>query len=163
MNRTDGYMDNDLNWIPVGKPEGLSNECLSDLQKKRDDYCRRLNEDAEFYKTSEPLEFQSSVDSSSDSREHGVKHDQGKVRAGLVLQDFACALEEVCEVGTFGAEKYTDHGWLDVPNASDRYEDAMIRHYLAHCQGKQIDRESGLSHLAHMAWNVLAILELEHV
>ena len=156
--------DMDLNWKPVGEPVGLSDKCISDLQKKRDEYCRRLNEDAEFYKTSEPIEFNDSLeDSYQNAREHGVKHDEGKVRAGLVLKDFACALEEVCEVGTFGVEKYTESGWLDVPNASDRYEDAMMRHYLAHCQGKQIDRESGLSHLAHMAWNVLAILELEHV
>ena len=90
-----------------------------------------------------------------------VKHDEGKIRAGLVLGDFSAALEEVCKVGTFGAEKYSAHGWLEVPDASERYTDAMLRHYLAHAQGIATDPESGLPHLAHLAWNALAVLELE--
>ena len=91
--------------------------------------------------------------------ESGVKYDSGKILAGLVLKDFAKALESVCEVGTFGANKYTAHGWLTVPDASQRYEDAMLRHYLAHSKGELMDQESGCSHLAHLAWNALAILE----
>ena len=91
----------------------------------------------------------------------GIKHDSGKPRVSLVFTDFHSALLSVAEVGTFGAAKYTDHGWVDVPNAPGRYRDAMLRHTLAELGGEELDAESGLSHLAHAAWNALAILQLE--
>jgi hypothetical protein len=94
------------------------------------------------------------------STESGVKHDSGKVRPTLVLGHFAHALEAVSQVATFGAEKYTDEGWADVPDGRRRYTDAMLRHFLAESQGEKVDPESGLAHDAHMAWNALARLEL---
>lgn len=97
-----------------------------------------------------------------DAHEPGAKLDFGKPRPGLVLGDFAHALERVVEVGTYGANKYTDHGWLSVPNAISRYLDAAGRHRLKRERGEEIDDESGLPHLAHEAWNVLAVLELLH-
>lgn len=92
--------------------------------------------------------------------EAGAKLDAGKLRAGLVLGDFSRALTEVCAVGTFGANKYTPHGWLSVPDAQQRYTDAMMRHWLKDQAGETVDPDSGLSHKAHFAWNALAILEL---
>ena len=92
--------------------------------------------------------------------EAGAKLDDGKVRAGLVLGDFSNALLSVAGVGTYGATKYSDHGWLDVPNGVERYLDAHMRHLLIHMSGEKIDPESGLTHLAHCAWNMLAMLEL---
>jgi hypothetical protein len=77
-----------------------------------------------------------------------------------VLGEFANALEKVCEVGTYGAKKYTPRGWLSVPDAEERYLDALVRHLLAHMQGIELDEESHLTHLSHAAWNVLALLEL---
>lgn len=88
----------------------------------------------------------------------GAKLDNGKPRAGLVLRDFGNALLEVSEVGTFGAEKYTPHGWLSVKNGEERYLDAAMRHLLM----KGSDSESGIDHLAHAAWNILAVLELRY-
>ena len=35
-----------------------------------------------------------------------------------------------------------------------------MRHYLKFNTGKKLDEETNLPHLAHLAWNVLAILEL---
>lgn len=92
--------------------------------------------------------------------EAGAKLDAGKLRAGLVLGDFSRALTEVCAVGTFGANKYTPHGWLSVPNAPQRYTDAMMRHWLKDQAGEAYDPDSGLPHMAHFAWNALALLEL---
>ena len=91
----------------------------------------------------------------------GAKDDGNKIRADLVLGAFPNALEAVCEVGTFGAAKYTDDGWLKVNDAKRRYTDALLRHYLEHAKGFDSDEDSGLDHLAHLAWNALAILELE--
>lgn len=94
------------------------------------------------------------------AHEPGAKLDAGKNRIGLVLGAFALALQEVSKVGTFGANKYTDNGWLSVPNGQDRYTDAMLRHHFHHFAGEAHDPESGLLHIAHRCWNDLATLEL---
>ena len=94
------------------------------------------------------------------STESGVKLDQGKNRLGLVLGGFAPALEEVGKIGTFGANKYTPDGWKEVENGYERYKDALYRHLLRHEAGEELDPESGLPHLAHMAWNALAIITI---
>lgn len=90
----------------------------------------------------------------------GAKMDAGKLRAGLVLGDFSRALRAIAAVGTFGAAKYTPHGWLEVPSGFERYTDAMLRHWLAEASGEVADRDSDLPHAAHVAWNALARLEL---
>jgi len=89
----------------------------------------------------------------------GRKEDAGKIRAGLVLGDFALALEAVARVGTDGAVKYADSNWLAVPEGKARYTDAMLRHWLAGCREER-DPESKSLHAAHVAWNALARLEL---
>lgn len=95
-----------------------------------------------------------------DPRLPGTKLDHDKPRCGLVLGAFSQALMAVSKVGTFGAAKYSDNGWLSVPSGAQRYRDALYRHMLAAASGEVIDPESGLPHEAHVAWNALAILEL---
>lgn len=89
----------------------------------------------------------------------GAKLDNGKPRCSLVLGEFARALWQVSLVGTFGANKYSDNGWLYVENGMQRYEDAQLRHWLLTHMGEEYDSESELLHLAHEAWNALARLE----
>lgn len=95
------------------------------------------------------------------STEKGVKLDDNKPRLDLVLGDFATALWGVGLVGTFGANKYCDRGWHEVNNGIERYSNALLRHYLKYKSGEYIDLESGLPHLSHLAWNALAILQLD--
>jgi hypothetical protein len=90
--------------------------------------------------------------------EAGAKMDEGKVRLGLVLMDFADALWAVGDVGTYGATKYSAHGWKYVPNGQQRYTDALLRHLLSEAD-EDVDRESGLLHAACVAWNALARLQ----
>ena len=90
----------------------------------------------------------------------GAKLDAGKTRAGLAIGGFARALLAVSEVATFGARKYTPHGWVAVPDGVERYTDAMYRHLLAEAAGDKLDGDSGLSHAAHAAWCALARLDL---
>ena len=90
----------------------------------------------------------------------GAKLDSQKPMLDLVLGDFAKALQEVGKVGTMGANKYSEHGWLSVDRAETRYLSAGLRHYFCHKEGEEIDEESHLPHLAHAAWNSLAVLEL---
>lgn len=89
----------------------------------------------------------------------GAKLDAGKLRVDLIFDDMALALLEVAKVATYGAEKYTEGGWLHVPNGHTRYTAAMDRHRLAEAI-EPYDPESHLLHAAHVAWNALARLEL---
>ena len=52
----------------------------------------------------------------TDLHKPGAKDDGVKPRTDLVLGGFSRALLEVSQVGTFGANKYTDNGWMEVPN-----------------------------------------------
>lgn len=85
----------------------------------------------------------------------GSKLDGGKIRADL-LQDFSPALMAVAHVLDFGAKKYCDHGWTTVPNGVVRYRAAFWRHLLQ----DGVDSDSGLPHLWHAAWNLLAVITL---
>jgi len=91
----------------------------------------------------------------------GAKLDQGKVRVGLVLSGFSNAIIEVSKVGTYGANKYSDNGWMSVPDGQKRYCDAQLRHMMKTFGGEEVDADTGLLHLAHEAWNALARLELK--
>ena len=95
-----------------------------------------------------------------DSHAPGAKLDAGKLRPGLVLGGFAKALEAVVQVGTMGAAKYTDNGWMKVPKGIERYTDALARHQLKEWQGEELDPDTESLHAAHLAWNSLARLEL---
>lgn len=91
------------------------------------------------------------------ANEPGAKLDAGKNRVALVMRGFSRALTEVGRVGTYGANKYSPNGWKEVPNGIERYDDAMMRHWL---EGRTVDTETGLLHAAQVAWNALAVLEL---
>lgn len=95
-----------------------------------------------------------------DQHAPGAKLDGGKLRPALVLGGFASAVEAMVKVGSDGARKYTDNGWKTVPNGKARYEDALLRHLLAHLRGELIDEESGSPHISHCMWNAAAIYEL---
>jgi len=88
----------------------------------------------------------------------GDKHkfDGGKLRYDLLPVD---AVESVVKVLTYGAEKYCDNGWKEVPNAIERYYAALLRHLVAWRKGEEIDLESGLKHLEHAACNIVFLLE----
>lgn len=88
----------------------------------------------------------------------GAKLDAGKPLAGI-LGDFSLALKEVVQIGTFGAQKYSRGGWQKVEGGVERYHDALWRHLLD-MRHSPVDSDSGKLHLAHLAWNALAELEL---
>jgi hypothetical protein len=95
-----------------------------------------------------------------DQHDPGAKLDAGKLRPDLVFSGFSRALWQVAAVGTYGAHKYSENGWLQVPSGIKRYSDAHLRHSLRRWVGEDVDPETGLMHLAHEAWNALAVLEL---
>lgn len=96
-----------------------------------------------------------------DAHSPGAKLDYGKPMIDDILAGFPGALWCVAEIGTFGAEKYTLNGWQSVANGISRYRNAAGRHRLKLQMGEINDKDSGLPHRYHEAWNVLAALELE--
>lgn len=91
----------------------------------------------------------------------GVKYDRDKPPAGDVLQIFGRAVMGVGQCILKGAEKYPEiDNWKRVKNAEQKYTNALVRHLIKHLTGEEVDKESGLPHLQHVAWNALAVCEL---
>lgn len=87
----------------------------------------------------------------------GKKFDQGKLRLSILP---GLAIEQVMKVGEMGAGKYGDYNYkLGMPVT--KYINAAFRHVFLQWLFKREDndQESGLPHLAHGAWNLLAALE----
>ena len=86
----------------------------------------------------------------------GRKFDGGKPRYGLLPPK---ALKATAEILTFGAEKYEPNNWKRVPDAQNRYFDALMRHLWAWKEGETTDAESGKNHLAHAMCCLMFLLE----
>lgn len=88
----------------------------------------------------------------------GSKADAGKARWDLVPWK---AVAIMVDVLGFGAKKYGDENWRQVPDARRRYFAAAQRHLIAWYGGERIDSESGLPHLAHALCCVVFLLEMD--
>jgi hypothetical protein len=97
------------------------------------------------------------IDQEEDSYFIGFKYDQGKLRYDLLPPQ---EIEQIVEVLTMGAAKYSDNSWQDVENGIDRYYAAAMRHLQSWRQGEVTDNESGLPHLAHVATNIVFLMHL---
>lgn len=98
---------------------------------------------------------------------HAFKADAGKPRWSLLTQGCPNALAGVVRVLTFavkpvadGGKGYLPHSWKQVPNAKERYEDALHRHLNKIALGETHDDESGELHWHHVATNALFLAEL---
>lgn len=67
------------------------------------------------------------------------------------------ALEFLGRVAAMGAKKYESFNYLRGYKWSLSYN-ALQRHYLAFMRGENYDPESGLPHMAHVAWQALALV-----
>jgi hypothetical protein len=92
-----------------------------------------------------------------DSPQNIHKDVANKPRCDLLIEYFPHALLELSKICNFGAEKYGEHTWEDVP--VEAYKAAMLRH-MFNAEIEECDKESGLTHETHMCWNALAQLEL---
>lgn len=87
----------------------------------------------------------------------GNRYNKNKTRWSLLPWD---AIERVILVYQFGAKKYSDRNWEQGLSYSDTFE-SLMRHITAWYNGEQVDPESGLSHLLHAAFNILALITFE--
>jgi hypothetical protein len=86
----------------------------------------------------------------------GTKFDDGKPDLSLLPPE---ALLAIAEVLTFGAQKYAPHNWRKGFRWTRLFA-SLMRHLFAWLRGEDLDRETGLSHLAHAGANVLFLLTL---
>lgn len=90
----------------------------------------------------------------------GVKYDSDKLQYTLIPP---LALKEVARNLTIGLKKYPErNNWKKVPNAQERYLDALYRHLEAHRAGELFDPDSSVPnmyHLAAVAVNAMFLLE----
>lgn len=89
--------------------------------------------------------------------DQGHKHDAGKLRYDLIP---VLAEELLVRVLTHGAEKYGAGSWKRVQDARARYTAALMRHLAKWRAGEQVDPDSGLPHIAHVACNAMFLAEL---
>ena len=86
---------------------------------------------------------------------NGKKFDGEKPRWDLLpLRE----VEEIVNVLTHGSQKYADNNWMHVKPPYKRYFSALLRHLKAWRSGEIIDKESGLSHLAHAGCCMLFLM-----
>jgi hypothetical protein len=112
--------------------------------------------------TQEIKEWQHPSSSKLDTTQQpiGTKYDQDKLQYTLIPPK---ALEAVARNLTIGLKKYKERdNWKKVPNANQRYLDALYRHLEAHRSGQLYDVDSSdptMPHMAAVAVNALFLLE----
>ncbi len=89
-----------------------------------------------------------------------LKFDQGKSRVDLIEPGFLLSMGDVLG---YGAEKYEEESWKEVPRGEDRYYAAAMRHLLAMRSGELTDPESGLPHIAHAACNIMFLQYMQEL
>jgi len=111
-------------------------------------------------------------------QEQKFKADAGKPDHSLLELGFPNALAFVQATLDYGAKKYEAHSWRKVPNALARYDAAARRHRKDRDRAVSAelhslsgvcnaplnimarDTESGLPHIAHELFNLMAVIEL---
>jgi hypothetical protein len=86
------------------------------------------------------------------------KHGMQKVQLGLVP---ATAMESIARVLECGAAKYGAYNWRDSGIRCTTYVDAILRHLNAWRDGEDLDPESGVSHIAHIAASCCILLDAD--
>lgn len=94
--------------------------------------------------------------------EIGVKYDEGKVQYSLIP---SYALQAVARNLTVGLQKYpARNNWQLVPNAKEKYLDALMRHLESYRRGNKYDPESSvpdMHELSAVIANAMFLLEFD--
>ena len=91
-------------------------------------------------------------------RESAGRFTKNKIRHDLVAP---WALNEIAQVYTYGTIKYDDDNWWKGLRWKKEVFGCILRHIWKWFRGEVNDDESGLHHLAHAAWNCMALMEYE--
>ena len=83
-----------------------------------------------------------------------LRFNESKIRYDL-LEPYA--IEQLAAVFTKGAEKYADRNW-EHGMAWTKMLASLKRHIAAFENGEDFDKETGLLHMAHAAWNAMGLV-----
>jgi len=91
------------------------------------------------------------------------KETAGRFSAGKMRHDLIAAwpLEQLAGVYTYGSQKYDDDNWRKGLKWKKDTFACILRHIWKWFRGERFDKESGLHHLSHAAWNCFALMEYE--
>lgn len=84
----------------------------------------------------------------------GLRYNEGKLRYDLFEPH---AMEQLAKVFTRGAQKYAPRNWEKGMSWMSVLA-SLKRHTTAWEKGEDYDSETGLPHMAHAAWNALALV-----
>jgi hypothetical protein len=90
--------------------------------------------------------------------DRALRYNQHKPKLSLITE-MPLALEGITRVLEFGATKYGRRNWQKGMPFTEIL-DSMLRHQLAWANGEDVDPESGLRHVDHVACNALFLAEL---
>jgi hypothetical protein len=146
----------DMSWRPDGAytySENISdNDLVSECAEPKDDTQWTREQVAEMLQSgAAPAEF-NKIKGPRDGG--GMRHNAGKTRFGLLPAAWTRSLAEVM---TKGAEKYAPRNWERGMDPAIMI-DCAFRHVDAYRRGERYDAETGCHHLAHAAWNILALM-----
>ena len=82
-----------------------------------------------------------------------------KVPLGLIPPH---AMEQTAWVHKLGADKYGPWNWRETGVCASTYVNAILRHLNAWRDGEDLDPESGISHLAHVACSANILMDAEY-
>jgi 5'(3')-deoxyribonucleotidase len=87
-------------------------------------------------------------------KDTALRYNQEKTRYDL-LEPYA--IEQLAKVFTKGAEKYEPYNWMKGMSWTAMLA-SLKRHIAAFEKGEDFDKESGLQHMAHAAWNAMGLV-----
>jgi hypothetical protein len=87
----------------------------------------------------------------------------GRFSAGKIRHDLLppWSIDQIAQVYTYGTIKYDDDNWWKGLKWKKDVFGCILRHIWKWFRGEVNDDESGLHHLAHAAWNCIALMEYE--
>lgn len=88
----------------------------------------------------------------------GDRYNKGKPQLSYVME-FPNAVKGVSLVAEFGAIKYARNNYKSGLKHVEII-DSLLRHMSDYMAGEDVDPESGLPHVFHIAWNGLALAEM---
>ena len=95
-----------------------------------------------------------------------TQHNDPKGAAGALKAPLGLippyAMDQTAWVHRLGSQKYGPFNWRDTGVCASTYVNAIMRHLNAWRDGEDLDPESGISHLAHIACSCNIMMDADY-
>lgn len=86
-----------------------------------------------------------------------VDYNDSKTKYSVIFRNFSNAMKGIIAVHLYGAQKYSEDGYKDLPD--EQFLDAAYRHLEDIAKGNLRDIESQEHHISHALWNIAVLAE----